>query len=112
MSSYESSIKGARNRAFHHLLPVPKTLVADLQGVPKRARTLKLFSVYSRAKTGNQLDYEDRELVEVLTRFTRAEEKVVGADFWDRNEEVMRATSDLALATARTLKMLHARVAV
>lgn len=104
---YESSIKGARNAAFHDLLPVSKKLVADLQGVSLGARTLTLFSQYS-GKNGNQFDYEDKELVEVLTRFTHAEQKIVSKGFWVGNEGVIRASAELARSMANALKTLYA----
>lgn len=108
LSAYEQSVKGARNSAFHHLLPISKTLIADLHDVPLKARSLTLFRKYGTKKAGNELDYEDKELVEVLTQFTRAEEGAVGPDFWMRNRDVMQNTADLASATAHALKTLLA----
>lgn len=110
LSAYEQSVRGARSSAFHHLLPVSKTLIADLHDVPLKARSLRLFRKYGTKKAGNELDYEDRELVEVLTQFTRAEEGAVGPDFWIRNCDIMQNTADLASATARALKTLLACV--
>lgn len=108
LSAYEQSVKGARNSAFHHLLPISKTLIADLRDVPLKARSLRLFRKYGTKKAGNELDYEDKELVEVLTQFTRAEESTVGPDFWIHNRDVMQNAADLASTTAHALKTLLA----
>lgn len=112
LSSYEEIVKNARNRAFHHLFPISTTLVADLSGVTLRARRMTLFPEYKRSgSTRAELDYEDRELVDVLTQFTRTKERWVGLSFWEKNIAVLARTAELASDTAQALKLLNKAVA-
>ena len=70
----------------------------------------RLFSEY-KMKSENVFDFEDKQLVEILTEFTRADEKYVTSDFWKRNYDVMLATTQLVAAVSdaiKTLNLLHA----
>jgi hypothetical protein len=109
LSDYDHLIGGARNRAFHHLLPFEHTLLVQLDGVPIAAKHLRLFPEhsYSRSKGRSALEYEDRELVEILTEFTRAEQRSVSPTFWQRNLDVMASTINLLAATSNALKILN-----
>lgn len=111
--SYEETVKNARNRAFHHIFPISTTLIADLSGVTLRARSLKLFREYSGVRQRRtELEYEDKELVDVLGQFTRAKERWVGLSFWERNVAVLSRTAELARSTAQALKLLNRAAAV
>ncbi len=108
LKEYSESIRAARNSRFHHLLPIDSKLEADLEGVLLKAKKITLFDRYSRARgqTGNALDFEDKEIVELLLQFTHVEEKDVGDEFWVKNLEVIRCTADLVSSTCSALKML------
>ena len=106
LSLYAEMVAGARNHAFHDLLPFDRSLHVDVGNVSLKARRLQLFSSYSRKKD-NLLEYEDQEIVDLLTEFTRAPETSVAFSFWERNLEVMRATEELIGATGRALMALR-----
>ncbi len=109
LDDYIELIHGARNRSFHNLLPFNHTIMVQLEGVPIAARHLRLFPEYTsaRSKVKNALEYEDRQLVEILAEFTRSEQRYVTPDFWQRNLDVMDATINLLAATSNTLKILN-----
>ena len=106
LDAYQRTINAARNRAFHHLLPVNKTLQVELDGKALGTLRLRLFSEYSPRKNEEGFVYEDKALVEVLTEFTRAGEKSVSPQFWNRNLAVMESTIDLLDSTSAALKLL------
>jgi len=106
LDTYQRTINAARNRAFHHLLPVNKTLQVELEGKALGILRLRLFSEYSSRKNEEGFVYEDKALVEVLTEFTRAGEKAVSPQFWNRNLDVMGSTVDLLDRTSAALKLL------
>jgi len=105
LKTYEETVKAARNRAFHNLLPINRSLEVDLEGVTVNARRLKLFSEY-RKKDHNIFEYEDKELVDLLLQFTRAREMAVPISFWNRNLAVMERTVDLLAAMGGALSVL------
>lgn len=84
-NKYREKVNGARNKAFHNLLLFDRTIEADLNGITMNARKLTLFPEYGQRKTTVALDYEDRELIEILKEFSRAEETLVAQDFWEKN---------------------------
>lgn len=106
LAAYRDTIAGARNAAFHHLMPVSKGVTAKISDVRIQARSLHLFRIHGR-RDHVALDYEDRELVEVLTQFTRALVRPVGLDFWQGNLKVMRDTAALVRSTAEALEAVH-----
>jgi hypothetical protein len=109
LANYREMIHGARNRAFHNLLPFGQSIQVDLDGINIKAKRLRLFSEY-KLKSENVFDFEDKQLVEILTEFTRADEKYVTPDFWKRNHDVMIATTQLVAAVSdaiKTLNLLH-----
>jgi len=107
-SNYQKIISGARNRAFHNLLALDGTVEANLEGVQVGARRLTLFPPYSQRKNNISFDYEDRELVEVLSELTRAPETMVPHDFWQKNEEVIVSFESLLDSTEEALWMINA----
>ena len=106
LSNYREIIHGARNRAFHNLLPFGQSIQVDLDGINIKAKRLRLFSEY-KMKSENVFDFEDKQLVEILTEFTRADEKYVTSDFWKRNNDVMLATAQLVAAVSDAIKTLN-----
>jgi hypothetical protein len=108
LKTYQEIINGARNRAFHNLLGFDRSLFSDLTGVTIKARSLTLFPAHGRRKAHIPFDYEDRELVEVLSQLTLAPETAVSMEFWKRNVEVMAKFEDLLEAIENTLWLINA----
>ena len=106
LDGYQQTINSARNRAFHNLLMVNKTLQAEVAGSALGTIKLRLFSEYTR-RTEEKFDYKDKVLVQILTDFTRAAEQSVSPTFWNRNLSVMEATVALIKSISDTLKDLH-----
>lgn len=104
LGRYIDTIKDARNNAFHHLFPFSKSIQIQLDDGLQDV-TLRLFSDYRR-RTENELDYRDRQLVEVLKGFTRSGEKSVNPVFWHKNLEVFKHTISLFDATDGVLRVL------
>lgn len=112
-SKYKASLKGyidtigdARNSAFHKLFPFRRALDVNLPEGSLRGPTLRIFSEFSR-KSENELTYQDKELVGVLTEFTRVSTIKVSHGFWQKNLEVMKQTRELLRNTGNTLRLLH-----
>jgi hypothetical protein len=104
---YVEKVKGARNRAFHNLLFFDRTIEADLDGIQVNAKRLTLLPPYSQRKTTIALDYEDREIVEILKELTRAPETIVSIDFWIKNSAVIETFENLLESTEDALWMLN-----
>lgn len=109
LDNYVATIGDARNSAFHHLFPFNKTLEVSLPDSALRQVSLRIFSEH-RKKKENQLRYEDKELVDVLTEFTRAGERRVPARFWRENIDVMNSAIDLFAKTGAVLNMIFQEV--
>lgn len=107
LSRYKEIINGARNRAFHNLLAFDRKIESDLQGVSINARSLILLPPHSHKKANIAFDYEDRELVEVLTELTHAPETAVSMDFWKRNANVMKTFENLLVKMEEALWHLN-----
>ena len=107
LSLYREIISGARNQAFHSLLSFDRTIEADLAGVNVKARRLTLLPPYSRRKSVVPFDFEDREMVEVLSELTRVPETAVPVEFWEKNAEVMRSFELLLQKTEDALWELN-----
>lgn len=58
-------------------------------------------------KSSAGVEYEDQEIVELLTDFTRAPQTSVPLTFWRRNTEVMRSLERLLKATGEALLSLR-----
>jgi len=107
LEKYKVIISGARNRAFHNLLAFDRTIEADLSDVSVYARRLTILPPHGRRSNIASFDYEDREMVEILTSLTRAPEVAVPLDFWKRNVRVMEAFEKLLESTEEALWMLN-----
>lgn len=106
---YRSVIAGARNRAFHDLFAFGRPFHVRLTGDAFRAPELRLFREHSRRREP-ALQYDDRELVDLLEDFTRAQERPVPEGFWEKNYEVMRAVAEVGRAMQRALVLCHAAI--
>ena len=107
LKRYQEIINGARNRAFHNLLAFERTIEANLEGVKVNARRLTLMPAHGRSKGDVAFDYEDREMVEVLTELTRAPETTVPLDFWKKNAVVMESFENLLKRIEDVLWLLN-----
>lgn len=107
LSRYQEIINEARNRAFHNLLAFDRTVESDLHGISIGARSLTLLPAHGRRKAHVAFDYEDRELVEVLTELTLAPETAVSMDFWKRNAHVMQTFESLLAKMEEALSQLN-----
>lgn len=106
LDNYHGTIADARNSSFHHLFPFKKTLQVELPDIALQNVSLTIFSEYKN-RNENELRYQGKELVDVLTRFTRAGERRVPAHFWYRNLDVMDAAIDLFAKLGGVLTALH-----
>lgn len=106
LKDYENTISNARNRAFHNLFPFRKTLKVALSNSAIQEPELLIFSEFGQKKK-NQLTYQDKNLVDILTEFTRAREQRVSEHFWQQNLKVMDAAIELFNKTSLFLKTLH-----
>jgi len=107
LERYREMVGGARNRAFHNLLAFDRTIEADLGDVDVKAHRLTLLPLHSRRKTTVPFDYEDREMVEILTGLTRAREVAVPFNFWKKNAVVMESFEKLLASTEDALWALN-----
>ncbi len=107
LTTYKEIISGARNRAFHNLFAFDRTVQVELGGVDVKVHRLTLLPPYKRRRGRTPLDYEDREMVELLTELTRAPEVTVPFDFWEKNAEVMRTFESLLTKTEETLWVIN-----
>ncbi len=107
LKNYESTIKDARNSAFHNMFPFRKTLRVSLPGTAIGSPQLQIFSEHAKKKD-NQLTYRDKELVDILVEFTRARDRRASERFWQKNLAVMDATLRLFAKTSEFLRMVHA----
>jgi hypothetical protein len=91
---YQGTVSNARSASFHRLFPFSKAIDVDVTGLSFQARRLRLFPEY-HLRNKNAVDYEDRELVEAMTRFARPTEYSLAPIFWSQNLMVMEATVQL-----------------
>jgi hypothetical protein len=107
LARYLETIGGARNHAFRNLFAFERSLEVDVSDLSLKARRLLLFPAHVNRRGGGSLEYEDQELIDVLTQFTRAPETIVSPTFWERNSSVMHALRTLLKSTANALDMLR-----
>jgi hypothetical protein len=108
LSSYKDTIEHSRNREFHKLLPFTRTVEVSLEGMNLKAKRLVLFPEYSgaRGKGVDPLDYEDRELVKILSKLTHTKSQVTTPGFWQQNLMVMKSTLNFLDSVCGSLKLL------
>lgn len=108
---YQETVASARSSAFHRLFPFSKAIEVDVTGLTFQARRLRLFPEY-QARSKNSVDYEDRALVEAMTKFARSAEYSLAPVFWAQNLHVMEATTDLIRNLRDGLAAVHADVQI
>jgi hypothetical protein len=104
---YVETINGARNHAFHNFLLFDRTIEANLSDVQVKARKLTFLPPYSQRRYNVPFDYEDREIVEILSEITRAPETAVALDFWIKNLTVLESFERLLNSTKEALWLLN-----
>lgn len=104
LKNYIETIKKARNKSFHRLLPFSKAFEIKLPNNAIKDISLRIFSEYTSKKL-NKLEYKDKELVEVLIEFTRTSEEIVSDEFWIKNFDVLNNTVNLIKLTADTIRL-------
>ncbi len=101
LEGYINLIHGARNRVFHNILNFQNTIEVNIEGINIQAKRLRIFSDFKSKK--NIFEYEDKDLIDILTEFTRSEEEYVSLDFWERNYEIMKSSIELLKAIKSSL---------
>ncbi len=109
LDRYRTLIAGARNRAFHDVFAFGRPFNVRLGPDAIQDPELRLFREYSR-RHGPALDFEDRQVVELLEGLTRVAERPVPIGFWDKNASVMEAVAEVARALLNALVLAAAPV--
>ena len=104
LNKYIETIKKARNKTFHRLIPFSKAFEVKLPENSIKNVNLRFFSEYGSKRASNRLNYEDKELVDVLMEFTRTSEEIVSDDFWGKNMDVINDTINLLKKTASAIR--------
>jgi hypothetical protein len=104
ISTYSETIKKARNKAFHKLLPFSRSFEVALPDRSLMEARLRFFAEH-KGKNPNALDFKDKELVEVLMEFTRTSEELVSVEFWQKNSSVIEGTFKVVDETSKLLKL-------
>jgi hypothetical protein len=107
LSDYIDTIKKARNKSFHRLIPFSKSFEVPLPDNSIKKPTLVIFSEFRSKFNSNRLDYIDKELIEVLLELTRTSEEIVEDDFWEKNSEVINKTINLLKGISNTIRGLR-----
>lgn len=107
LDRYRTLIAGARNRAFHDVFAFERPFNVRLGPDAIRDAELRLFREYSR-RQGPALEFEDRQVVELLEGLTRVAERPVPIGFWDKNAAVMEAVGEVARAFRDALVLVAA----
>ena len=107
LRNYITSVGDARNRAFHNVFPFEKALHFPLPPDALGGAELRIFSEFGSKAHGNDLTYDDKELVEVMMQFKRARARPTPDSFWEKNADVMDKMIDLFDATSKCLKRLY-----
>lgn len=105
LKNYISTVGDARNSVFHNLFPIQKALRFSLPSEAFQDVEMLIFSEYT--SKGNKLTYQDKDLVDLFLEFTRARQRPVPSDFWEKNVDVMDKVIDLFDATNKVLKELY-----
>lgn len=105
LSGYIQTIRKARNQTFHRLFPFTKPFEITLPDEALKDVRLRIFSEFGSRKNTNRIQFEDKELVDLLMEFNRTAEELVHDDFWEKNAKVMEATVQMISEISDFLKM-------
>lgn len=106
LAEYEAAVRDARNYAFHSLITFNRGLRVALPDSAIRGAVIHTFARHKK-KLNNRLEYPDQQLIELLVRFTRPEQRALGAAFWEKNLKVMDAVIRLFRSTETALWQLR-----
>jgi len=109
LKGYIELVGDARNRAFHNVFPFDKALHFELPQGALAGAELRIFSEFGSRSHGNELNFHDKPLAEVMLAFTRARQRPTPDAFWQKNEGVMNCMIDLFADTNEVLKQLYAQ---
>jgi len=109
LKGYIELVGDARNRAFHNVFPFDKALHFELPQGSLAGAELRIFSEFGSRSHGNELNFHDKPLAEVMLAFTRARHRPTPDSFWQKNEGVMNCMIDLFADTNEVLKQLYAQ---
>jgi hypothetical protein len=107
LKAYIKIVNDARNHAFHDLFPVVSGLVVELPDAALKKVRLHLFARHGSKNNRNEVQFEDQELVDLLTEFTRAGRRTTPPQFWEQNLATMQAALDLLEATTDSLSTIR-----
>jgi hypothetical protein len=107
LAAYIKIVNDARNHAFHDLFPVVSGLVVELPDAALKKVRLHLFARHGSKNNRNEVQFEDQELVDLLTEFTRAGRRATPPQFWEQNLATMQAALDLLEATTGSLSTIR-----
>ena len=107
LKGYIDLVGDARNRAFHNVFPFDKALHFELPDGALAGAELRIFSEFGSRSHGNELNFHDKALAEVMLDFTRARRRPTPDAFWQKNETVMTSMVDLFAETNALLKDLY-----
>lgn len=107
LESYKNMVGNARNSTFHNLFPFQTALRFSLPPGALANTELRFFAEFANKKAGNKFTYQDKELVDLFLDFTRAKQRFVPVNFWEKNVDVMDKVIDLFEATNDVLKELY-----
>ncbi len=94
LDGYRDLISQARNATFHHLVPIDTRVEVDFGDYHLNPTKLVLFDEFG-SKKHKGLDYEDKEIFELLQSFSRSPERSYEITFWDDNIVIMQAAISL-----------------
>lgn len=106
LKNYIDMIGNARNSTFHKFFPFRRTMDMKLPDDTFAEFNLRIFSEFTNKKN-NKLNYTDKDLVEVLTEFTRTNEHRLSPSFWHKNVIVMEKTVEVFKQTGEFLKLVY-----
>jgi hypothetical protein len=107
LAEYINTIKKARNKSFHRLIPFSKAFEVALPENSIKDANLRIFSEFGSKSYSNKLEYKDKELIDVLMEFTRTSEEIVTVNFWEKNSKVIEATITLLKEISKVIRELR-----
>ena len=105
LNDYIDTIKKARNKTFHRLIPFSSSFEFKFPDNSIKDARMKIFSEYGR-KSESGIDYTDKDLVTVLQEFTRTSEEIVTEEFWIKNKNVILSSLNLVNGIAKAIRSL------
>lgn len=107
MKNYIDTVSDARNRRFHDAFPFSKALRISIPSAAVQDAEIQIFSEFTGRTNLNEFTFRDKALVDILLEFTRARDRPVPTNFWEKNISVMDRMIELFDSTSRSLKLIH-----